>query len=146
MRISYLSGAFILYEVMIRITVVRILSGLITMSPLQLLDRLEYVNTVDQFKDTPRKGNWLEFAKRNSHRINSELELLMLQKKSAGSYQTVSQWEILGNILVSANHLPICNVFEFLSGGSIVIEIEDYSKIDIVSTIGNILQTTVGRK
>ena len=91
MRISSYSGGFTLYEVMIRISAVGIISGLITVSMFPLLDRSEFVNTADQFKDTLRQEKWLALTKRKSQRINSDSGFLMLQKKSAGSYQTVSQ-------------------------------------------------------
>jgi len=51
MRISSYCGGFTLYEVMISITAVRVIFGLITVSLLPLLDRSEFVNTADKFKD-----------------------------------------------------------------------------------------------
>ena len=80
MRISNYSGGFTLYEVMISITAVGIISGLLSVSLLQLLDRSEFVNTADQFKDTLRKAKWLALTKRKSHRIKSVSGFLMLQK------------------------------------------------------------------
>ena len=103
MRISSHCGSFTLYEVMISITSLGIISGLITASLLPLLDRSEFVNTADQFKDTLRQAKWLALTKHKSHRINSDLGILMLQKKSAGSYQTVSQEKLPEGISVSAN-------------------------------------------
>ena len=103
MLISSHCGGFTLYEVMISITSVGIKSGLITASLLPLPDRLEFVNTADQFKDTLRQAKWLALTKHKSHRINSDLGILMLQKKSAGSYQTVSQEKTPEGISVSAN-------------------------------------------
>ena len=103
MLIRSYCGGFILYEVLITITAVEIMSGLITVSLLTLLDRSEFVNTADQFKDTLRQAKWLALTKHKSHRINSDLGILMLQKKSAGSNQTVSQEKIPEEISVSAN-------------------------------------------
>ena len=94
MLISSYCGGFILYEVLITITAVEIMSGLITVSLLILLDQSEFVNTVDQFKSSPRQAKWMALTKRKSQRISSNLGLLMLQKKSAGSYQKVSQGKI----------------------------------------------------
>ena len=91
MRISSHCGSFTLYEVMISITSLGIISCLIKVSLLPLLDRSEFVNTVDQFKYTLRQAKWLALTKRKSHQINSDSGFLMLQKKSVGSYQTVSQ-------------------------------------------------------
>ena len=91
MRISSYFGVFTLYEVMISISAVGIISGLIALSLLPFLDRSEFVNTADQFKDTLRQAKWLAITKHKSHRINSDLGILMLQKKNAGSYQTVYQ-------------------------------------------------------
>ena len=125
MRISSYCGGFTLYEVMISITAVGIILGLITVSLLPLIDRSEFINTADQFKDTLRQAKWLALTKRKSHRINSNSGFLMLQKKSSGSYQTVSQEKIPEEILVSANHWPSFSAFGCASGGSIVIENED---------------------
>ena len=52
MRINSYCGGFTLYEVMISITAMVIISVLITVSMLPLLDRSEFDNTADQFKDT----------------------------------------------------------------------------------------------
>ena len=100
MRISSYCGGFYLYEVMISINAVGIISDLITVSLLPLLDRSEFVKTADQFKDTLRLAKWLALTKRKSHRINSDSEFLMLQKKNSGSYQTVSQEKILEETLI----------------------------------------------
>ena len=89
MLTSRFSGGFTLDEVMISITAVGIISGLITVSLLPLLDRSEFVNTANQFKYTLRQAKWLAPTKRKSHLINSGSRLLILQKKSAGSYLTV---------------------------------------------------------
>ena len=121
MRISNYSGGFTLYEVMISITAVGIISGLLSVSLLPLLDRSEFINTADQFKDTLRQAKWLALTKRKSHRIKSDSGFLMLQKKSAGSYQTVSQEKIPVEISISANRWPSFSAFGFASGGSIVI-------------------------
>jgi len=70
----------------------------------------------------------------------------MLQKKSAGSYQTVSQGKIPEEISVNANRWHSFSSFGFSSGGSIVIENEDYSTKVVFSPIGRIRQTAVERK
>ena len=145
MRISSYCGGFSLYEVMISITAVRVISGLITVSLLPLLDRSEFVNTADKFKDNLRQTKWLALTKRKSHRINSDSGLLMLKKKSAGSYQTVSQGKIPEGISVSANRWPSFSAFGFASGVSIVFENEDYSTKVVVSQIGRIRQNAFKR-
>ena len=121
MRISSYCGGFTLYEVMISITAVGIISGLLSVSLLTLLDRSEFINTADQFKDTLRQTKWLALTKRKSHRIKSDSGFLMLQKKSTGSYQTVSQEKIPEEISISANRWPSFIAFGFASGGSIVL-------------------------
>ena len=146
MRISSYCGGFKLYEVMISITTVGIISDLITVSLLPLLDRSEFVKTADQFKDTLRQVKWKAHAKRKSHRINSDSGFLMLQKKSAGSYQTVSQEIIPEEISVSANRWPSFSTFGFAFGGYIVTENEDYSTKVVVIPIGRIRKTAVERK
>ena len=146
MRISIYCGGFTLYEVMISINAVGIISDLITVSLLPLLDRSESVKRADQFKNTLRLAKWLALTKRKSHRINSDTGFLMLQKKSAGRYQTVSQEKIPEEISVSANRWPSFSAFGFASGGSIVIKNEDYSTKVVFSPIGRIRQTAVERK
>ena len=146
MRISSYFGVFTLYEVMISISAVGIISGLIALSLLPFLDRSEFVNTADQFKNTLLQAKLPQLTKRKSHQINSDSGFLMLQKKSAGSYQKVSQEKIPEEISVSANRWPSFSAFGFASGGSIVIENEDYSTIIVVSPIGRIRQTAVERK
>ena len=70
----------------------------------------------------------------------------MLQKKSAGSFQTVSQEKIPEEISVSANRWPSFSAFGFASGVSVVIKNEDYSTKVVVIPIGRIHQTAVERK
>ena len=147
MLISSYCSDFTLHEVMIRFTVVGIISGLITVSLLPLLNRSEFVNNSDQFKDTLREVKWLALTNRKSHQINSDSGYLMLQKKNAVSYQTVSQEKKLPEeISVSANLWSSFSAFGFASGGPIVIENEDYSRKVIVSPIGRIRQTAVEEK
>ena len=146
MRISSYCGGFTLYEFMISINAVGIISGLITVSLLPLPDRSEFVNTTDQFKDTLRQAKWLALTKRKSHRINSDSGFLMLQKKNAGNYKTVSQEKIPEEISVSANRWPSLSAFGITSGGSIVIENEDYYSTKIfVIPMGRIRQTAFER-
>ena len=115
MRISSYCGGFTLYEVLISITSMGIISGLITVSLLPLLDRSKFINTADQFKDTLRQVKWLALTKHKPHRIKSDSGFLMLQKKSAGSYQTVSQEKIPVEISISANRWPSFSAFGFAS-------------------------------
>ena len=146
MRISNYSGGFTLYEVMSSITAVGIISCLLSVSMLPLLDRSEFINTSGQFKDTLRRAKWLALTKRKSHRIKNDSGFLMLQKKSAGNYQTVSQEKIPEEISVSANRWPSFSAFGFASGGSIVIKNEGYSTKVFISPVGRIRQTAVERK
>ena len=131
---------------MISITAVEIISDFITVSLLPLLDRSEFVKTANQFKNTLRLAKWLALTKRKSHRINSDPEFLILQKKSAASYQTVSKEKIPGEISVKANRWTSFSAFGFAFGGYIVTENEDYSTKVIFSPIGRIRQTAVERK
>jgi len=103
-----------------------------------MLDRSEFANTAYQFKDTLRQAKWLALTKLKSHRINSDSGFLMIQKKSTGSYQTVSQEKVPEEISVSANRWPSFSAFWFASGGSVVIENEDHSTKVVVSQIGRI--------
>ena len=146
MLISSYYGGFTLYEVMISITTVGIIQCLITVSLLPLLDRSKFNNTADQLKDNLLEVKLLALTKRKSHRINSDTGFLMLQKKSAGRYQTVSQEKIPEEISVSANRWPSFSAFGFASGGSIVIKNEGYSTKVFISPVGRIRQTAVERK
>ena len=132
-------------KAMISITAVGIISGLISVSQLPLLDRSEFINTTDQFKDTLRQAKWLALTKRKSHRINSDSGFLILQKKSVGSYLTISQEKIPEEISVSASRWLSFSTFWFASGGSIVIKNEDYSTKVVFSPIDRIRQTAVER-
>ena len=108
MRINSYCGGFTLYEVMISITAMVIISVLITVPLLPLLDRSEFINTTDQFEDTLRQAKWMALTKRKSHRIKSDSGFLMLQKKCAGSYQTVSQEKNIGR------NLSLCKPLAFI--------------------------------
>ena len=67
-------------------------------------------------------------------------------KKSAENYQTISQVKRPEEISVSANHWTSFSKFAFGSGGSIVIENEDYCIKDVLSMIALIHQTEIERK
>ena len=84
MRISSYCGVFTLYEVMISISAVGNISGLTAFSLLLLLDRSEFVNTADQFKETLRQAKWLALTKPKSHKININSGFFMLLKKMLG--------------------------------------------------------------
>ena len=146
MRISSYFGVFTLYEVMISISAVGIISGLIALSLLPFLDRSEFVNTADQFKETLRQAKWQALTKPNSHKINSNSGFFMLLKKSVGSYQTVSHEKIPEEISVSANRWPSFSLFGFAYGGYLVTENENYSIKGVFNPMGRIRLTAVERK
>ena len=54
MRTDLNSGEFTLYEILISIKIVEIITDLLSVFLFPLLDRYELVNTADQFKDTLR--------------------------------------------------------------------------------------------
>ena len=142
MRISSYCGGFTLYEFMISINAVGIISGLITVSLLPLPDRSEFVNTADQFKDTLRQAKWLALTKRKSHRINSDSGFLMFQKKIP---EAIKQFHQKKSQSVQTAGLHSLNS-SLASGGSTFIETEDYSTRIVVIPIGRIRQTPVERK
>jgi len=88
MRTDLNSGGFTLYEIMIPITIVRIITGLLSVSLFPLLKRAEFVNTADQIKDSLWQAQWLVLNRRESHRLKSEFGKLLLQRKNNGSYET----------------------------------------------------------
>ena len=146
MRISSFCGGSTLYEVFISITAVEIILALKKVSLLQLVDRSEFINSADQFKDSLQQEKWLALTKLKSHRTKSDSGILMLQEINAESYQTVSYGKITEAISVSAKRWPSFSGFVYASGGSIVIKNEDYSTKVVISPVGRIRQTTVERK
>ena len=66
MRTDLNTGGFTLYEIMISITIVGIITGLLSVSLFPLLDRSEFVNTADQIKDSLRQAQWLALNRRES--------------------------------------------------------------------------------
>ena len=83
MRTDLNTGGFTLYEIMISITIVRIITGLLSVSLFPLLDRSEFVNTADQIKDSLRQAQWLVM---NRQRISS-VEKRILQTTPAAKKQ-----------------------------------------------------------
>jgi Tfp pilus assembly protein FimT len=72
MRTDINTGGFTLYEIMISITIVEIITGLLSVYLFPLLERSEFVNTADQIKDSLRQTQWLALNRRESHRFKSE--------------------------------------------------------------------------
>ena len=89
MRTDLNTGGFTLYEIMISITIVGIITGLLSVSLFPLLDRSEFVNTADQIKDCLRQEQRLALNRRESHRLKNEFGKLPLQRKNNDSYETV---------------------------------------------------------
>ena len=54
MRTDLNTGGFTLYEIMIYITILGIITGLLSISLFPMLERSEFVNTADQIKDSLR--------------------------------------------------------------------------------------------
>jgi len=88
MRTDLNTGGFTLYEIMISITIVGIITGLLSVSLFPLLDRSEFVNTADQIKDSLRQAQWVALSRWESHRLKSNFSKLLLQRKNNGSYET----------------------------------------------------------
>ena len=63
---------FTLYEIMILTTIMGIITGLHCIYLFPLLDRAEFVNTADLFKNTLRQAQWLALTQHRSHRLKSE--------------------------------------------------------------------------
>ena len=85
MRTDLNTGGFTLYEIMISITIVGIITGLLSVSFFPLLDRSEFVNTADQLKDSLRQAKWLALNRRESHKVNGEFGKLLLQRKTTAA-------------------------------------------------------------
>ena len=113
MRTDLNTGGFTLYEIMISITIVGIITGLLSVSLFPLLDRSEFVNTADQIKDSLRQAQWLALNRRESHRLKGEFGKLLLQRKNNGSYETVLE-EKVPEKSQSAPHAGIHSVLSVL--------------------------------
>ena len=146
MRTESKSGGFTLYEILISITIMGILTDLLSVTLFPLLNRSEFVNTVDQFKDTLRQAQWLALTQRRSHRLKSESGNLLLQRKIDGSYESVLQEKVPENISIGATRWPSFSAFGFAAGGTITLETEYYSTKVVVSPIGRIRQTKIEKK
>jgi len=131
MRTDLNSGGFTLYEILFSNTIVRIKTGLLSVSLASLLDHFVNLNTAVQFKDTLR----LALNKRKFHRLKSEYRKLPLQRKNNGSYKTVLQEKVPGKISISATNCPSFYAFSIAAGGIIILETEDYSTKALVSPI-----------
>jgi len=142
MRTDLNTGGFTLYEIMISITIMGIITGLLSVSLFPLLDRSEFVNTADQIKDSLR----LALNRRESHRLKSEFGKLLLQRKNNGSYETVLEEKVPEKISISATRWPSFNAFGFAAGGTITLETEYYITKVVVSPIGRIRQTEILKK
>jgi len=142
MRTDLNTVGFTLYEIMISITIVGIITGLLSVSLFPLLDRSEFVNTADQIKDSLR----LALNRRESHRLKSEFGKLLLQRKNNGSYETVLEEKVPEKISISATRWPSFSAFGFAAGGTITLETEYYITKVVVSPIGRIRQTEILKK
>ena len=131
---------------MISITIMEILTGLLSVSLFPMLDRAEFVNTADLFKNTLRQAQWLGLTQHRSQRLSSEFGNLLLQRKNNANFDTVFKEKIPEYILISAIRWPSFSAFGFAAGGTITLETETYSTKIIVSPIGRIRQTEIGRK
>ena len=131
---------------MISITIMGILTGLLSVSLFPLLDRAEFVNTADLFKNTLRQAQWIVLTQHRSHRLKSESGILLLVRKNNANFDTVYKEKVPANILISATRWPSFSAFGFAAGGTITLETETYSTEVVVSPIRRIRQTEIERK
>jgi type II secretory pathway pseudopilin PulG len=113
---------FTLYEIMISVTMMVILTGLLSVSLFLLLDRAEFVNTADLFKNTHRQAQWLELTQHRSHRLKSESGTLLLKRKNNANFDMVFKEKIPEYILISATSWPSFSAFGFAAGGTITLK------------------------
>ena len=146
MRTDLNKGGFTLYEIMISITIVGIITGLLSSSLFPLLDRSEFVNTADQIKDSLWQAQWLVMNRRESHRLKSEFGKLLLQRKNNGSYETFLEEKVPEKISINATRWPSFRAFGFTAGGTITLENEYYITKVVVSPIGRIRQNEILKK
>ena len=102
---------------MISITIVKIITGLLSVSLFPLLDRSEFVNSADHVKDS----FWQALNRRESHWLKGEFGKLLLQRKNYGSYETVFE-EKVPEKYQSAPHAGIhSSAFGFAAGRTITL-------------------------
>ena len=123
---------------MISITIIGILSGLLSVSLFTQLDKLEFVNTADFFKNTLLQVQWLAVTQKRTHRLKSESGNLLFQRKNNANFDTVFKEKITPNILISATFWTSFSAFGFAVGRKITLENETYSTKFMVSPIGRI--------
>ena len=71
MRTDLNTREFTLYEIMISITIVGIITGLLSIPLFPLPKRAEFVNIADQIKDSLRQAQWLAVNRSESHQLKS---------------------------------------------------------------------------
>ena len=101
------SRRFILYEIMISITIMGILTGLLSVSLFPLLDRAEFVNTADLFKNSLRQSHWIAMTQNRSHRLKN------------ANFDMVFKEKVPPNIQISATRWPSFSAIDFAAGGTI---------------------------
>ena len=146
MRTDLNTGGFTLYEIMISITIVGIITGLLSVSLFPLLAHSEFVNTEDQVKDSLWQAQWLTLNRLESHRLKGEFGKLLLQRKNNGSYETVLEEKVPEKISINATRWPSFRAFGFTAGGTITLETKYYITKVVVSPIGRIRQTEILKK
>ena len=116
---------------MIFITIMGIITGLLSVSLFPMLDRAEFVNTADLFKNTLRKAHWLAMTENISHRLKN------------ANFDMVFKEKVPPNIQISSTRCHSFSAFGFAAGGTITLETETYSTKVMVSPVGLIRQTEI---
>ena len=98
---------------MISIIIVKIITGLLSVSLFPLLDRSEFVNTEDQVKESLWQAQWQTLNRLESLRLKGEFGKQLLQRKNNGSYETVLE-EKIPEKYQSAPHAGIHSVLSVL--------------------------------
>jgi len=70
--------------------------------------------------------------------LKGEFGKLLLQRKNNGSYETVWEEKVPGNISICTARWPSFSAFGFAAGGTITLETEYYIIKVVVSPIGRI--------
>ena len=99
---------------MISIAIVRIITGLLSVSLFPLLDRYEFVNSADHLKYSLWQAQWLTLNRLESDRLKGELGKQLLQRKNNGSYETVLEEKVSEKISISATSWPSFSAFVLL--------------------------------
>ena len=140
MLIKKKTRGFTLYEIMISIMIMRILTGLFSVSLFPFFIRTEFLKNILQ------QAHLLSLTQHRSHLVKSEFGNLLLQQKYNSYFDRVFKERVPVNILISASYWPSFSAFGCATRVTVTLKTETYSTKVVVSPVGLIRQTEIERK